>query len=83
MPNSFVRCTTDFIKSNIAIVDESTNDQDDVKQSTEVFLLLWISLSIRNGDIFVPTIHHGTLQWDLNTELMMELQSLLYYQGKW
>ncbi len=60
IPNSFVRYTTDSIKSNILIVDGSTNDQDDIKQPTKELSLPWISLSIRNGDLFVPTIHHGT-----------------------
>ncbi len=55
-----VRYTTDFLKSNIVVVDGSTNDQEDIQQHTEVLPLPWISLNIRNGDLFVPTIHHST-----------------------
>ncbi len=64
-------------------VGSGTNGQDDIKQPTEELPLPWISLRIRNGDLFVLTIHHGTLLMGLNTVLMMELQSLLYYHGKW
>ena len=60
IPSSVTRYTTDFIKSNIVVVDGSTNEQDDVKQPTEKLPLPWKSLSIRNGHLFVPTIHHGT-----------------------
>ncbi len=61
----FVGYTTDFIKSSIVVVDGSTNDQDDIKQPKEELPLPWISLSIRNGDLFVPNIHHGTTSMGL------------------
>ncbi len=60
IPSSVIRYTTDFIKLNIVVVDGATYEQDDVKQPTELLPLPCIALSIRNGHLFVPTIHHGT-----------------------
>ncbi len=60
IPNSFVRYTTDVLKSNIVVFDGSTNDQDNIEQPTVELPFPWISLSIKNQDLFIQTIHNGT-----------------------
>ncbi len=84
IPNSFVRYTVDFIKFKMVVVDGSTNDQDDIKQPIDELSLPLILLSIRNAEIYLYqpfTMEHH--QWDWNTVLMMELQSLIYYHEIW
>ncbi len=48
----------DFINSNIVVVDGSTNQEDDLDEPLEKLPLPWIALSVRNVNLFVPTIHH-------------------------
>ncbi len=59
IPTSFTRYTIDFINSNIIVVDGSTNQEEDLVKPLEKLPLPWIALSVRNGDLFVPTFHNA------------------------
>ncbi len=58
IPTSFIRYTTDFISSNIVVVDGLTIEENDLDAPFKKLPLPWIALSVRNRNLFVPTIHH-------------------------
>ncbi len=58
IPTSFTRYTTNFINSNIVVVDGLNNLEDDLDEFLGKLPLPWISLNVRNGYLFVPTIQY-------------------------
>ncbi len=66
IPNLFTRYTMEFMNSKIVVVERSTNQEDDLDEPLEKLPLPWIALSVRNGNLFGPTINNVIPSLGLN-----------------